>query len=104
MTPALILLAAGKPQTVVQMQPAGDDRQRRLVDEARTQARQFAFPRIREPGEQLRRNRNLQHRVAQKLQTLVVRVARRMLVGPRTVRHRQQQQRLVPETVSYLVL
>ena len=104
LAPSLILLAAGKAQAAVKMQLARNGRQRSLIDEAGTQARQLAFPCIGEPGEKLRGNGNLQHGVAEELQTLIVRVARRMLVGPRTVRHREQQQRFILETVPYPVL
>ena len=100
LTPALILLATGKTQAIVKMQLARNDRQRGLVDEAGTQTRQLAF---RASGK--RANNWAETAISS---TASPRNSKRSLcalpaeclVGPRTVRHREHQQRFVLETVS----
>src|SRR5690606_17297398 len=93
---AALELTRAKPQVLTQFEPLGQLRQGHSLHQSGTQTRQLALPGLGEALEERLRRDEVENRVAQKLQALVI-APTQAAVG-----QRQDQQILIPETVSYL--
>ena len=99
MTPTMLVLTATEQQKTAEVELTCQRGQHALVDQACPELRELSFTRCGLRGEDISTDQQTQDRIAQKLQTLIIAIAARDLMGVGTVGQGLIEQRDVSERV-----